>query len=52
MCNVFVFRDAIIVGIGNALTSIYAGLVIFSVLGYMAHMKGVDVDDVTARGKD
>lgn len=46
-CN----RDAILVGIGNALTSIYAGLVIFSVLGYMAHVKGIDkIDDVTKDG--
>ena len=45
------FRDALIVGTGNALTSIYGGIVIFSVLGYMADMKGVGVDDVTARGK-
>jgi len=43
-------RDAIMVGIGNALTSIYGGFVIFSVLGYMAYIKGVDIDDVTNRG--
>jgi len=45
-CN----RDAVLVGIGNALTSFYAGFVIFSVLGYMAFIKGVPVDMVTARG--
>ena len=44
------FRDAILVGIGNALTSLYSGFVIFSVLGYMAWVKGVDVDVVTRKG--
>ncbi|KAK2155209.1 hypothetical protein LSH36_246g04045 [Paralvinella palmiformis] len=43
-------RDAILVGIGNALTSLYSGFVIFSVLGYMAWVKGVDVDVVTRKG--
>ncbi|ESN90550.1 hypothetical protein HELRODRAFT_189893 [Helobdella robusta] len=43
-------RDALIVPISNVLTSIYAGFVIFSVLGYMAEMKGVEVKDVAADG--
>lgn len=43
-------RDAILVGIGNALTSLYSGFVIFSVLGYMAWVKGVEVDVVTRKG--
>ena len=46
-----VVRDVVMVGVGNALTSLYSGFVIFSVLGYMAHIKGVKVDDVTAGGK-
>lgn len=45
-------RDAIIVPITNCLTSFYAGFVIFSVLGYMAHTKGVSVDEVAADGPD
>ncbi|ELT92352.1 hypothetical protein CAPTEDRAFT_191230 [Capitella teleta] len=43
-------KDAVLVGAGNALTSFYAGFVIFSVLGYMAYVKGVPVDRVTAQG--
>lgn len=44
-------RDAVLVGMGNALTSFYSGFVIFSVLGYMAYVKGVPVKEVTASGK-
>ncbi len=45
------FRDSFVVGIGNALTSIYSGFVIFAVLGYMAHIKGLeDVNLVTKKG--
>ncbi|ESN90548.1 hypothetical protein HELRODRAFT_166228 [Helobdella robusta] len=43
-------RDAFIVPIVNVLTSFYAGFVIFSVLGFMADMKGVEVKDVAADG--
>lgn len=35
----------------NCGTSFYSGFVIFSVLGFMAHEKGVSVDDVAADGK-
>ncbi len=44
------YRDAILVGIGNALTSLYSGFVIFSVLGYMSHIKGAKLEDVTSKG--
>ena len=44
-------RDSLIVPIVNICTSIYAGFVIFSVLGYMADQKGVSVDKVAASGK-
>ena len=43
-------RDSLIVPIVNVLTSFYAGFVIFSVLGYMAKLKGVSVDEVAASG--
>jgi SNF family Na+-dependent transporter len=43
-------RDSLIVPIVNVCTSIYAGFVIFSVLGYMATMKNVEVADVAADG--
>ena len=44
------FRDAIFVGICNSLTSILAGFVIFSVIGFMAHEMQVPVDVVTDSG--
>ncbi|XP_064634023.1 sodium- and chloride-dependent glycine transporter 1-like [Lineus longissimus] len=43
-------RDSLIVAIINCATSIFAGLVIFSVLGFMAAEKGVDVGDVATGG--
>ena len=46
-CN----RDAILVGIGNAITSIFAGFVIFSVIGFMAKQLGEDVANVVDSGK-
>merc|ERR1719270_1852620 len=45
-----VFRDAVIVGMGNCLTSFFAGFVIFGIIGYMAHELGVKVEDVAAQG--
>ncbi|CAG0923003.1 unnamed protein product [Notodromas monacha] len=42
--------DAIIVGCINSGTSLYAGVVTFSVLGYMAHEKQVEVKDVVDSG--
>ncbi|XP_023931329.1 sodium- and chloride-dependent glycine transporter 1-like [Lingula anatina] len=44
------FRDALICSLMNCGTSVYAGLVIFSVLGYMAHISGKDVADVASQG--
>lgn len=43
-------RDSIIVPIVNAFTSLYAGFVVFSVLGFMAVQKGVGVEDVAVGG--
>lgn len=44
------FRDAIIMCVINSSTSIIAGFVVFSVLGYMANAIGKRVDDVVKSG--
>ncbi|XP_070557643.1 sodium-dependent proline transporter-like [Ptychodera flava] len=44
------WRDSIIVPLVNSGTSIYGGLAIFSVLGYMAHSIGKPVDEVVTSG--
>lgn len=44
------YRDAILVAIINCSTSIFAGFVIFSMLGYMATVTNQDVQDVTSSG--
>ena len=43
-------RDTMIVCFGNCLTSIFAGITVFSVLGFMATELGVEVKDVAASG--
>ncbi|XP_061187866.1 sodium- and chloride-dependent glycine transporter 1-like [Saccostrea echinata] len=45
-----VFRDSIIVSIGDCVTSIFGGFVIFAFLGYMAYDMNVDVEDVVTNG--
>jgi len=45
-----VFRDALLVGMGNCITSFFAGFVIFGIIGYMAHELGVPIEDVAAQG--
>ncbi|KAK9404342.1 sodium- and chloride-dependent glycine transporter 1 [Crotalus adamanteus] len=44
------YRDSIIISITNCATSVYAGFVIFSILGFMAHHLGVDVSKVADQG--
>lgn len=44
------YRDSIIISITNCATSVYAGFVIFSILGFMASHLGVDVSKVADHG--
>ena len=43
-------RDSLIVSLGNCLTSFFAGFVIFSFLGYLAHELDSEVSDVVDSG--
>lgn len=44
------YKDSLIVSVSNILTSIFAGFVIFSVIGYLAHELKVDVEHVVDQG--
>lgn len=44
-------RDAFLVPLINSSVSIFAGFVVFSILGFLSQEMGVDVDDVTTAGK-
>jgi SNF family Na+-dependent transporter len=44
------YRDVVIFTVTNSLTSILSGFVIFSVLGYMSHIQGVDISAVAEEG--
>nr|XP_019956377.1 PREDICTED: sodium- and chloride-dependent GABA transporter ine-like isoform X2 [Paralichthys olivaceus] len=45
-----ILRDALIVSVTNSFTSILAGLVIFSAIGYMAHIHNLPVDNIATGG--
>ncbi|XP_074605088.1 sodium- and chloride-dependent glycine transporter 1-like [Brevipalpus obovatus] len=44
------FRDTFFIAIGNCATSVYAGFVIFSVIGFMARESGLPISEVAAQG--
>ena len=39
-------RDAMLIPVLNCMTSVFAGFVIYSVLGFLAHEMGVEVAEV------
>ncbi len=43
-------RDALLVGVCNSLTSLYAGFTVFGVIGYIAKAKNADIADVVTEG--
>lgn len=44
------FRDSLIVAFCNIATSFFAGLVIFSIIGFLAHELNVEVEKVVDQG--
>ncbi|XP_061423807.1 sodium- and chloride-dependent glycine transporter 1 isoform X1 [Lethenteron reissneri] len=44
------YKDTVIITLANCGTSVYAGFVIFSILGFMAHHLGVEVSQVADQG--
>ncbi|KAM4616802.1 sodium- and chloride-dependent GABA transporter 1 [Polymixia lowei] len=45
-----ILRDTLIVALSNSATSILAGFVIFSAVGYMAHIHNLPVDNIATDG--
>lgn len=45
-----VVRDTLIVTLGNCLTSLFAGFVVFSFLGHLSHITGTPVESVAETG--
>jgi NSS family neurotransmitter:Na+ symporter len=48
--NQDVVKNSIIIAFANSFTSIFAGLAVFSTLGYLAHVNGVAVTEVVESG--
>ena len=43
-------RDAMLIGLFNSSTSIFAGFVVFGTVGFVAKKRGVDIEDVITAG--
>ena len=50
MIIIFFLRDAIITCVVNTLTCLLAGVLVFSILGYMAHIQETTIEDVVNSG--
>ena len=47
--DIFAFSDTLLIGVCNSLTSLYAGLVVFGVVGFISEQTGTDIDKVFFR---
>ena len=45
------YRDTLLIAVLNSVTSIFAGFVIFSIVGFMSVSTGKEVEDVVSQGK-
>lgn len=50
-CLTFPHRDAILVSVLDCVTSVFAGLVIFSIVGYMAEELQEPIETVAREGR-
>ena len=46
-----IYRDTMMIAVGTGVVSLFAGFVIFSTLGHMAHVLDTEVDNVVASGE-
>lgn len=46
-----ILRDSILISLSNCLTSGFAGFVVFSYIGYLAHTTGQSIDEVVQAGQ-
>ena len=48
----YFFRDCMVIATVNSCTSLYGGVAVFSVLGFMAKQQNVTIADVADSGND